>query len=38
MYDSRDIIYIGNFLIIDVIMVLDVTLFVQLKIGKRGLQ
>ena len=38
MYDSRDIIYIGNFLIIDVIMVLDVTLFVHLKIGKRGLQ
>ena len=38
MYDSRDIIYIGNFLIIDVIMVLDVALFVQLKIGKRGLQ
>ena len=38
MYDSRDIIYIGNFLIIDVIMVLDVTLFVQLKIGNRGLQ
>lgn len=38
MYDSRDIIYIGNFLIIDVIMVLDITLFVQLKIGKRGLQ